>query len=54
MMLSLIDPRLWNKIMICTGTQLPKKHKTRIPHVKPHKPINMFDVFYAQIVITGP
>ena len=51
MMLWLIDPRLWNKIMICTGTQLPKNTKHEFPHVKPHKPINMFD---ARIVITGP
>ena len=53
MVLWLVDSRLWNKSMICTGTlQLLKNTKHEFLHAKVVKePIKIPNVFYARNVI---
>ena len=52
MVLWLVDSRLWNKSMICTGTlQLLKNTKHEFLHGKVKEPIRILNLFYARNVI---
>ena len=52
MVLWLVDSRLWNKSMICSGTlELLKNTKHEFLHGKVKEPIKILNVFYARNVI---